>query len=133
MSATSPTTSTTPTPNYLTGSVVAITVGTLTMYATKSDYTRQVNTVKVTNARSGGYQELKPGIKSSRGSVEVVVNADTLYEFTPGQEVIIHWVPTGGNARTLNALVTTVKESFVVDGELINSFDWESSGQWYAS
>lgn len=118
------------TPNILVGKVVAVSYNGTLMYATKGDHSRSVNVVKVTNARSGGYQQLKPGIKAARGSAEVVYNGDDPLTITEGTEVTIVWTPTGGTAKTFTALVTNVKESFVVDGDYINSFDWESSGSF---
>lgn len=119
-----------PTPNYLVGTVMAVVADGITMYATKSDVARSVNLVKVTNAKSGGYAQVKPGIKSAKGSVECVQNGDDLVNLTLGKEVTIVWTPTGGTARTFQAVISVIKESFVVDGELTYAFDWESSGSF---
>jgi hypothetical protein len=116
------------TPNYLVGKVVAVSVDGDLMYATKGDVNRSVNAQKVTNARSGGFQELKPGIASAKGNVECVYNGDDAPALTLGDEVEVIWTPTGGTVRTLQALITNMKESFVVDGDYTYSFDWESSG-----
>jgi hypothetical protein len=118
------------TPNFLVGKVVGVTVGGTLMYATKSDHTRSVNVVKVTNARSNGYQQVVPGIKSAKGSVEVVYNGDDPPSITEGTEVAIVWSPTGGAAKTFQALVTSIKENFVADGDYTYAFDWESSGSF---
>ena len=119
-----------PTPNFLVGKVVGVTVGGVQMYATKSDFTKSVNVVKVTNARSAGYQQVVPGIRSAKGSVEVVYNGDDPPSITEGTEVTIVWTPTGGSAKTFQALVTSLKESFSADGDYTYSFDWESSGSF---
>lgn len=115
---------------YLTGKVVSVSVGGTLMYATKSDHTREVNVVKVTNARSSGYQTVKPGISRASGTCEVVYNGDDPVTLTQGTEATLVWTPTGGTARTFTALVTKVKESFVVDGDYLQNFDWESSGSF---
>jgi hypothetical protein len=119
-----------PTSEYIVGSVVAVSHDGDLLYATKGDYTRMVNVVKVTNARSNGFAEKVPGIKEASGSVECVANADDLKEFTEGEEVALVWTPTGGTAHTFTALVTKVKESFTTDGDFTVSFDWESSGSY---
>ena len=116
------------TPQYLVGKVIAITADGRTMYATKSDSTRSVNVIKVTNAKSLGFQELRPGIKSAKGSVECVFNGEDLIDLELGKEISVAWAPTGGTAHTFQALVTNIKDSFVVDGDATYSFDWESSG-----
>lgn len=117
-----------PTPNYLVGKVVAVSVGGALMYASKGDVNRSVNPVKVTNARSGGFQEIKGGIYSAKGNVDCVYNGDDPPSITLGTEVELVWTPTGGVARTMKAFVANMKEGFVVDGEYTYSFDWESSG-----
>lgn len=118
----------TPTDNYLVGKVVAVSVDGTQMYATKGDVTRSADAKKVTNARSGGFQELRPGIASAKGNVECVYNGDDPPALALNDEVEIVWTPTGGTARTLQVLITEMKESFVVDGDFTYSFNWESSG-----
>lgn len=117
-----------PTPNYLVGKVTAVSVDGALMYATKGDVNRSVNPVKVTNARSGGFQEVKGGIYSAKGNTECVYNGDDPPTITLGTEVELVWTPTGGVTRTMKAFVANMGESFVVDGDYIYKFDWESSG-----
>jgi hypothetical protein len=120
----------TPTANYLVGKVVGVSADGAQMYATKGDVTRSIDAKKVTNARSAGFQQLKPGIAMAKGSVECVYNGDDPPTLALGDEVDIVWTPTGGTARTLQALITEMKESFVVDGDYTYSFNWESSGSF---
>ncbi len=118
------------TPNYLVGVVLAVSVDGTDMYATKTSMKRGVNVVKVTNAKSGGFQQVKGGIRSASGSVEVVYNGDDPVDVQEGDEVEIVWKPTGGATRTFPALITNVNESLVIDGDYTYSFDWESSGSF---
>jgi hypothetical protein len=118
------------TPAYIAGNLVGVTYNGDAMFATKADYTRQVNVVKMTNARSGGFAEKVGGIQEASGTVECVVNGDDVIDIEEGTEATLTWSPTGGTPKSFTALVTKVKESFVIDGDYTYNFDWESSGSF---
>lgn len=118
------------TPNYLVGVVLGISFKGVDMYATKADMTRSVNVVKCTNAKSGGYQEVRPGIKSAKGSCEVVYNGDDPITIEEGDEGDLVWKPTGGATRTFPVLISNAKEGITIDGDYTYSFDFESSGSF---
>ena len=119
----------TPTPNYLVGKVIAITADGKTMYATKSDVSRSVNVIKVTNATSGGFQQFRPGIKAAR------LDRVRLQRRRPGRAR-----PRQGNHRGLGRLPAAPRGVPVPhhpdQGQLRRgrrcdlSFDWESSGSF---
>jgi hypothetical protein len=130
----------TPTPNILVGKCVAVYVGGVWLYSKGGSVSRKADLIKVTNARSKGYTQLRPGIKAASGSVDLVFNCqDPLQMLNPGQEVDLVIDTTGTDANptavvgmihTLKAVLGEITDSWQVDGDFGISINWESSGEW---
>jgi hypothetical protein len=137
------------TPNYLVGAAVAVSVAGTEAYVKSGDLTRGVVKITVTNSKSGGYQQLKAGIKSSQLNLECVYNGDAPPTIIEGQEVTVIFdgvgfesgdnledgaggTPTtpGGTLLTGQYLVEIIKDSWVVDGDYSWSLALDSTGSY---
>lgn len=131
-----------PTPNYIVGKCVAVLVGGSQLYAKSGNTERKVNVVRTTNSRDQGYQSLKAGIKSATASITCVYNGDSPPTLTEGTEVTLivdtvgymevdHFEnPTDnptGTVLTMQALVTSIKDTWNVEDDYTWSFDCEST------
>ena len=115
------------TPNYLTGNVVGITVDATTMYAKSGEVTTSATEINCTNSESNGFQELKSGIKSARGSAVCVYNGDDPPSLTEGTEATVIWTATGGELITMLCLLNNIRRSFTVDADYEYAFDFAST------
>ena len=77
------------TPNITVGQAVALSVGSALMFHKSGKITRNAAAIKVTNARSGGYQQYKAGVKGATLSAECVYNGDSPPAVVEGTEVTV--------------------------------------------
>ncbi len=141
------------TPNYLVGKCVAVKAGSKFAYAESGNADRSVNVVKVTNGRSGGFQQVKSGTKMCKGTISCVYNGDdppteivegaeitliidavgyvieqAIADITPGSPPVT--TTPAGRLITMQALIATVKDSWNVETDYKWSFDFESTGAY---
>jgi hypothetical protein len=140
---------TTLTPNYLTGKAVALQVGGALAYTTGGNIARSVVPVKVTNARSGGFQQLKAGVKGAKLSMEAVYNGDDPPTIQEGTEITVIFDSVGyetsenienstggvattplGRLITAQYLVTIVTDTWQVEADYKWSLEGESTGAY---
>jgi hypothetical protein len=121
------------TPNYLVGQAVALSVGGVLMYVKSGKNDRSAKGIDVSNARSGGFRQLKAGMKMADLSFELVYNADSPpsgivegaevtvifdavgYESSEGLEDV-STTPTG-RLITGQYLILTVGDGWACDGD----------------
>lgn len=134
------------TPNYIVGKAVAVSVAGTLVYCTDGNTERTAAAVKVTNSRSAGFMQVKAGIKGATGTLNLVYNGDdpptgivegaevTLildfvgYETSESIEVAAS-TPTG-RLITMQALITSVKDTWNVEDNYSWSIDVQSSGAY---
>lgn len=131
------------TPNYIIGEAVAVSVAGALAFVKSGDLTDGIVKIKVTNSRSGGFQQLKAGIASSQLNLELVYNGDSPPAFSRGQEVTIIFDSIGyetgddledasttptGELITGQYLVESIKRSWAVDGDYGWSVAFDSTG-----
>lgn len=132
------------TPNITIGQAVALSVGGNLMYVTGGKLDRTAAQIKVTNARSGGYQQLKAGNKSAALSFDLVYNGDAPPTgVVEGAEVTVIFDGVGyeasegianptttptGRLITGQFLIETVSDAWQVDGDFKVSVTANSTG-----
>lgn len=144
----------TPTPNYITGQVIAVSVGGKLAYCLSGNADTEAKVIVRTNSRSGGFQEIRFGTRMASGQLLLAYNGDdpptitegtfaTLiidtvgYEFAENQE---NQTVTNGNATptaptgeliTINAGITKVARSWNADsGDFSWTVTFTSSGAY---
>ena len=133
------------TPNYAIGAAVAISLNGKLAYQKSGDLTRGVVKIKVTNARSGGFQQLKAGIKSSQLNLELVYNGDDPPAFAEGQELTVIFDAIGyessedledpsttpvGTLLTGQYLLESIKQSWQVEADYGWTLALDSTGAY---
>lgn len=142
--------SVTPTPNYLVGEAVAVSVGGSLMYVKGGSITRSAASINVSNARSAGYQQRKAGMKGSQLSMDLVYNGDSPpsmliegvevtvifdgvgYETSESLENIISGTPSTPTGRLITGqyLITSVKDAWTAEADYTVSVEAESTGAY---
>lgn len=135
----------TPTPNYLVGQAVALSVGSSLMYVKGGSIARNCVSIKVTNARSGGFQQVKAGVRSAKLAFELVYNGDSPPALVEGQEVAVIFDSVGyetsenlevpsttptGRLFTGQFLITGVKDAWQVEADYGVSIEADSTGAY---
>jgi hypothetical protein len=133
------------TPNILVGKAVALSVGGALAYAMGGSITRNAAAIKVTNARSAGFEQFKAGVKGAQVSYDAVYNGDDPPAIVEGTEVTVIFDSVGyevseaianasttptGRLFTAQVLVTSIKDSWKVDADYGWSFDGVSTGAY---
>ncbi len=114
---------------YQVGKVVGCTIDGTAAEMASGSVTEQVGVVDTTNATSGGFREIEPGIKSMTGNATVVYG--TPPAATAGDEVTLA-ITVGATPRygEVVAMITSVVDSWSVAGEYTLVFNWESTGEY---
>jgi hypothetical protein len=133
------------TPNILVGKAVALSVGGSLAYATGGSITRNAAAIKVTNAKSGGYDQFKAGVKGGQVSYDAVYDGDDPPAIVEGTEVTVIFDSVGyevsesimnasttptGRLFTAQVLVTSIKDTWKVDADYGWSFDGVTTGAY---
>jgi len=135
------------TPNYIVGKAVAVSVGGALTYNKGGSLTRNANQIKVTNARSLGYQQLKTGVKGAQLSLDLVYNGDDPPAIFEGQEITVIFDAIGydtaesipnpattpaGRLITGQFNVGSIKDTWQTEGDYGWSLDAASTGAYTA-
>lgn len=108
------------TPNYLIGEAVALSVAGQLMFVTGGKITRAAIQINVTNARSGGYRQLKAGNKSSDLDFDVVYNGDAPPTgLVEGEEVTVIFDAVGYEASQSIANPGTTPTGRLITGQYL--------------
>jgi hypothetical protein len=133
------------TPNYTVGKAVALSVGGALVYAMGGSITRNAAAIKVTNSRSGGFDQFKAGVKGGQVSYDAVYNGDDPPTIVEGTEVTVIFDSVGyevsesilnatttptGRLFTAQVLVTSIKDTWKVDADYGWSFDGVTTGAY---
>jgi hypothetical protein len=134
------------TPNYTVGKAVAVTVGAALAYAKGGSLPRSVASINVSNARSGGYQQRKAGMKGASLSLDLVYNGDDPPTgIVEGNEVTVIFDSIGfetaesimdasttptGRLITGQFLIVTVKDTWQAESDYGWSIECESTGPY---
>lgn len=113
---------------YRVGKVIHCSIGGTTLNITTSSVNRSVDTVDVTNAESGGYQEIEGSIYRASGSLSCVYKGASPPAVGLGTEAALVVLIGANNRFACSAVVTAVNDQSAVAGEFTVSFDWVSSG-----
>lgn len=134
------------TPNITVGAAVALSVGGQLMYVKGGKLDRSAVKIKVTNARSGGFQQFKAGIKGIEMSFDLVYNGDSPPTgVVEGTEVTAIFDSVGyetsenlenpsttptGRLITAQFLIGTVGDAWQVEGDYSVSVSASSTGAY---
>ena len=141
-----------PTP-YIVGKLVAVAVVTGTgssavtkyAYASKGSCSRTAKSITKTNARSGGYQEVRAGVKSATGSVDCAYNgSDPPVGIVEGANVVliidtVGYAPatgsgggdvTAGRVITMPVMIEKVDDNWQADDDYGWTFSYQSNGAY---
>lgn len=136
------------TPNYTVGEAIALSVAGVLMYVKGGSVSRKVTSVDVSNARSGGYQQKKAGMKGSSLSFDLVYNGDSPpativegleatvifdsagYEVSEGLANPLILTPPVGRLISGQYLITSVKDAWTAAADYTVSVEADSTGPY---
>jgi hypothetical protein len=133
------------TPNIAVGQAVALSIAGNLMFAKSGKITRNCAAIKVTNARSGGFQQYKAGMKGATLNAELVYNGDSPPALVEGTEVTVIFDSVGyetseslenasttpmGRLITAQFLITVVGDTWEVEGDYAVSIEANSTGAY---
>jgi hypothetical protein len=134
------------TPNITVGMAVALSVGGQMMFVKGGKLDRSAVKVKVTNARSGGFQQFKAGVKGIEMTFDLVYNGDSPPSgVIEGEEVTVIFDSVGyetsesienatttptGRLITSQFLIGSVSDAWSVDSDYGVSVSASSTGAY---
>lgn len=117
-----------PTTAYIPGKALSASVGGSATTVKKSSMKVSVESLKATNARSQGYQEVIKGIKAFSGTLTCVVDANAPISVTEGDYVDLVVGVSGGRSISGTAMVTEVADDADIEADYELTITVESNG-----
>src|SRR5579862_2631636 len=133
------------TPNILVGKAVAVSVGGALAYHKGGKIARSAKQIKVSNARSAGFDQYKAGTKGATLNLDLVYNGDDPPALQEGTEVTVIFDAVGyevsesilnasttpmGRLLTAQALIGTITDSWQYDGDYGWTLDAVTTGPY---
>lgn len=119
-----------PTTAYIPGKALSATIGGTAATVQKSSMKVSVDSLKATNARSNGYQEVIAGIKAFSGTLTCVVDANAPITVNEGDYIDVVVGVKGGRSISGSAMVTELGDDADITGDYELTVTVESNGQY---
>jgi hypothetical protein len=94
----------------------------------------QVNLITKTTSCGNGYQELAVGIRRANGTVRFSTKVSEMPQVFPGTSfTLVITNSVTGRAFNVPAIIESINDQWVVDGDYTIEGNWQSSGSYTVS